>query len=297
MLVRETYPDEKVGALMSKHFVSIKINAEKGEGKALTEKYGVHGFPTMLLVDPKGEEVDRLVGYRPPDKFIADLKPILAGKSFAALRKRFKANPDDLETAIAYAGKLEERRKNEEAEAIYRRVADSKKAPAGLRLTARGRLAIAEFMRSRGQNAKALEEFFEKNRDSDAAVEPARILFSFYQSQQKNERAVAIGEYLLGKGQDANAEFLNNFAWFLAIHDLHLKRALELAKKAVKLSPEAPHILDTLAECYHRRGEHEQAVATQKKALKFVSEGQRPQYEKRLAQFEAALKKSRGSRD
>ncbi len=70
---------------MSKHFVSIKINAEKDEGKALAEKYGVSGFPTLLLVDPKGEEVDRIVGFRPPDKFIATLKPILAGDSFAAL--------------------------------------------------------------------------------------------------------------------------------------------------------------------------------------------------------------------
>lgn len=280
---------------MSKHFVSIKINAEKGEGKTLAEKYGVSGFPTLLLVDPKGEEVDRIVGYRPPDKFIATLKPILAGDSFAALTKKVKANPDDLEIAVAYAKKLEERRKSEEAEAIYRRVADSKKAPAALRVVARGRLAIAQYMRSRGKNAAALEKFFEDNKSSDAAVESARMLFSFYQRQKKNERAVEIGDYLLGNGLDGDSQFLNSYAWFLATHDLHLKRALKLAKKAVKLSPKSPQILDTLAESYHRNGKHRKAVSTQKKALEFASERQRPQYAKRLAKFEAALKESQSS--
>ena len=280
---------------MSKHFVSIKINAVKGEGKALTEKYGVRGFPTLLLVDPKGEEVDRIVGYRPPDKFIAALKPILAGNSFAALRKKTEANPDDLETALAYAKKLEERRKSEAAEAIYRRVADSEKAPAALRVVARGRLAILEYTRSRGKNVAALEKFFEENKSSGVAVESARMLFSFYQRQKKNERAVEIGDYLLGNGLDRDSRFLNNYAWFLATHDLHLKRALKLAKKAVKLSPKAPHILDTLAESYHRNGKHRKAVKTQKKALEFVSERQRPQYAKRLAEFEAALKESQSS--
>ena len=43
-------------------------------------------------------------------------------------------------------------------------------------MLARGRLAIAEYTRSRGKNAAALEKFFEDNKSSDAAVESARML-------------------------------------------------------------------------------------------------------------------------
>ena len=280
---------------MAKHFVSIKINAEKGEGKELRTKYGVGGFPTLLLVDAKGEEVDRIVGFRPPDKFIAALKPILAGDSFGALKKKAAASPDDLTTALAYAKKLEERRRGKDAEAIYRRVAGSEEAPAALRVEARGRLAIVAFTSSRGKNVTPLEKFFDENKSSKAAVEPARMLFSFYQGQKKNERAVAMGDWLLANGLDGDSQFLNNYAWFLATHDLHLKRARKLAKKAVKLSPRAPHILDTLAEAYHRNGEHARAVKAQKKALGLVSGTQRKQYEERLAEFEAALEKTGSS--
>ena len=202
------------------------------------------------------------------------------------------ASPDDFTTAVAYAKKLEERRIGKDAEAIYRRVADSEKAPAALRVEARGRLAMAAFTGSRGKNVAPLEKFFEENKSSRAAVEPARMLFSFYQRQKKNERAVAMGDWLLANGQDGDSRFLNSYAWFLATHDLRLKRALTLAKKAVKLSPKTPHILDTLAEAFHRSGEHAKAVETQKKALGLVSGKQREEYAKRLAEFEAALKKS-----
>jgi lipopolysaccharide biosynthesis regulator YciM len=278
---------------MSKHFVSIKINTEKGEGPKLKKKYGVGGLPTLLLVDSKGEEVDRLVGFRPPDKFIAALKPIIAGDSFAALKKRAEAKPDDIKSVLAYAKKLEERRKSAEAEKIYLRIIESKKTDAALRVEAKGRLAILKFVKSRGANAEPLELFFKENKSSKSAVEAARMLFSVYQRQKKNERAVELGEYLLKNGSGEDALFLNSFAWFLATNDLQLKRALKLARKAAKLSPKAPHILDTLAEAYHRNGKHGKAVKTQKKAIELVSERQKKQYEKRLAEFEAALEKSK----
>ncbi len=39
------------------------VNAEKGEGPKLAARYSVRGYPTFVLVDASGEEIDRIVGY------------------------------------------------------------------------------------------------------------------------------------------------------------------------------------------------------------------------------------------
>ena len=51
-------------------------------------------------MDAKGEELDRITGFRPPDRFISTIKPILAGKSYGALKKKAKKEPDNLEVAV-----------------------------------------------------------------------------------------------------------------------------------------------------------------------------------------------------
>lgn len=49
-----TLPD--VGYFYNTHFINAKIDAEKGEGIALAQKYGVKAFPSYLFIDPATEE-------------------------------------------------------------------------------------------------------------------------------------------------------------------------------------------------------------------------------------------------
>lgn len=50
----------------------------KKQNRELMEKYGVQGFPTILVLSPKGELVGR-TGYRPggPEKYVEHLKGII----------------------------------------------------------------------------------------------------------------------------------------------------------------------------------------------------------------------------
>ena len=95
--------------------------------------------------------------------------------------------------------------------------------------------------------------------------------------------------YLVKQVGESDATLLNNYAWFLAIHDAKLDRALELARKASALEPEAAFILDTLGECLFRKGQLKEAVETQRKALKLAPEQQREEMAERLNKFEKAL--------
>jgi len=50
--------------------VSVKYDAEKDEGETLAGKFRVKAYPTLLLLDPDGKEIDRHIGYLDPEEFI-----------------------------------------------------------------------------------------------------------------------------------------------------------------------------------------------------------------------------------
>lgn len=60
-------------AIVSK-YVFTRIEYESEEGEALMEKYGVRGFPTLLLIAPDGTKVRQLPLTYNPQEFIAHLK-------------------------------------------------------------------------------------------------------------------------------------------------------------------------------------------------------------------------------
>ena len=90
-----------------KAFVNVHVNAGRDGGREVAAKYGVDGFPTLVIVDEKGGEIDRIVGYRPPEKFIPEVERILRGEgTLPALRKKADESPEDLSCVVAYAEKL-----------------------------------------------------------------------------------------------------------------------------------------------------------------------------------------------
>lgn len=71
--------------------VFLKLNAEKGEGKELREEYQVKGFPTFIVTNASGEQIDRWWGYEAPASFVAELDEA-------------KADPTTVEEKIARFG-------------------------------------------------------------------------------------------------------------------------------------------------------------------------------------------------
>jgi thiol-disulfide isomerase/thioredoxin len=105
----ETYSDPAVGAFMKK-FVNMKINAEFGEGPGLAKGYKLMAYPTIFFLDGDGREIDWIVGFLPPRKFLERVREIHAGKNtYRSLKARYEKDKTDLDGAVGYAGKLKER--------------------------------------------------------------------------------------------------------------------------------------------------------------------------------------------
>lgn len=77
-MAQEVYPDPEFVAF-SRAAVFIRYFADRDpEGGRLARNFRVRGFPTLVILDPKGEEVDRLVGARSKRQLITELKSIFA---------------------------------------------------------------------------------------------------------------------------------------------------------------------------------------------------------------------------
>ncbi len=80
-LDRMTFADESVGTWAKKNVIAVKLDAEKGEGRRVAQRYAVRAFPTILFIDPSGNELDRISGVFGPADFIRAAQSILEGRT------------------------------------------------------------------------------------------------------------------------------------------------------------------------------------------------------------------------
>ena len=106
-LDKDTYTDQGVMEFAEQNLISIKIDAEKNDGPEQKKKYRVRGYPTILLLDPSGNELDRIVGYRPPKEFLEELIRIKGGENtltdlLAQHRRKLEDYPTQLSLSKKY---------------------------------------------------------------------------------------------------------------------------------------------------------------------------------------------------
>lgn len=116
MLDKTTWTDPKVIELLDKKTVALRIDAEKET--ALSKRYKIEAYPSVLLIKPDGTEIDRIVGYEAPEPFIADFNASLNGKdSISRARDKLEsAGTNDPMARMQFGVALA--RKGKDAEAL-----------------------------------------------------------------------------------------------------------------------------------------------------------------------------------
>ena len=105
-LENDTFSDPEVIAEL-KMLVPIRVDAE-GSGEDLASRFGVDSYPTVVFVDSEGEEVDRILGYLPPEEFLRQMRRIRTGDTFMACLYRLGEDPADMDAlSRAVTGLLE----------------------------------------------------------------------------------------------------------------------------------------------------------------------------------------------
>jgi len=78
------------------NLVSIKVNGEKA-GADLAATFGIDSYPTLIFLDPDGNETDRILGYLPPDRFLRRVRRIRTGDTFLACLGDLDEDPGNVE--------------------------------------------------------------------------------------------------------------------------------------------------------------------------------------------------------
>ena len=80
-LDHKTFTDPEV-IRATENFLRLKVDLthfDSPESEEIRKKFAIAGVPTIVFLDPSGREVKsaRVIGYLPPDEFIAKLQPLL----------------------------------------------------------------------------------------------------------------------------------------------------------------------------------------------------------------------------
>lgn len=72
----DTYSNDELSAFLNTNFICLKSNTTKNN---LYQNYSnIDYVPTIIFSSPDGTEIDRIVGYLPPNEFLQDAQVVLS---------------------------------------------------------------------------------------------------------------------------------------------------------------------------------------------------------------------------
>lgn len=115
MLARDVFTNNEVADYFNAHFVSLKVDCEKGEGPQLRERFGVSSYPTLLFIDGSGKVVNKILGASQAPAFLKKVKEGLDPKnSLSAKEAAYEGGNRDrafvLDLIKSYKGQREYRK-------------------------------------------------------------------------------------------------------------------------------------------------------------------------------------------
>jgi tetratricopeptide (TPR) repeat protein len=122
----ETYADPQLIKDIGNRYVWLKLNTETEEdGKRLQQDFAILTYPTTLVLDSQGEEMDRIGRFLPAAEFTQTVQSFAHSPgSLASLRKAIQEQPNSVSAHYALAEKLLDQNNYAKAAPEFQRVVD-----------------------------------------------------------------------------------------------------------------------------------------------------------------------------
>ncbi len=123
-LKKNVLPDPRVQEILSKLIITqIDINSD--EGRKLSGEYGFKSTPVVILFEPDGSEIDRIVGNFSVNDYLVELDDYVQRKNtIGYYEQRYENNPADPEALYNLGVKYINRRKIKKAYEFFDRTAE-----------------------------------------------------------------------------------------------------------------------------------------------------------------------------
>src|SRR2546426_1834595 len=104
----ETFADPQLIRQMADEYVWLKLNTETEEdGERLQKEFAILTYPTVLVLDAQGEEVDRVDRFLASPQFSETVESFVSSPdSLASLRKAVQEQPNSVSALYALAERL-----------------------------------------------------------------------------------------------------------------------------------------------------------------------------------------------
>lgn len=289
----KTFVDDEIGTLLSEQYVSLHIDAEKGEGPDIVERYDVQAFPTLLVLEPTGNERGRLVDFHDPAALREGLERIQAGRSaLEALESRVAGAPDDLELEFELAHAYAMAAQRDKAQPLYDEILREDVGDArGLasRVAYDRALLFTYNLDDDGERAIAqLRQVQEDYPGSKSAVWAYKHIARILNSDGKTEQAIQTLDALAETKPAGDPGIASTYGWFCFREKAHPKRGLEVVRASLDEHGDWPDLHYLAAELSSMTGDRKAAVTHIKAAQEL--EPKSHFYRRQVVRFEAIAK-------
>jgi thioredoxin-related protein len=283
VLDKKTYTDDHVSQITDAKFISVKIDAEKGEGIDLAKQYQITGYPTIVFFTPEGKEIDRVVGYEDADHFARSLNIAAGGGSKAIIDELNGAGSNDPQKWLAAADYYAEHGNNDQAIGAFNHVLmldpDNKQ-----KMKEEAMYGIG-FLSDSTAKWTALEQAVSLYPMRDEGSQAVMLLMQHYfETNASPEASRLMDRWAMLHPQDGNT--FNYFAWQAAQKGVLLDRAEEYANRAIATMQEPTEkagAMDTRAEVLYKTNRAKEAAQVEEKAMALVDPSKNAKLYKGLA--------------
>ncbi len=247
------------------------MHADSTEGRALIEHYKVAAYPTIVFVDSDSVEIDRIIGYLPPEEFLSELQRIQHGeRTIADYVNKTANNPNDIDSWMKLASKYEDRGDLQSTLEVWESINEANTGDKSFAY-----YKLIELRAHINNDVEELEFFIADNINSEYAQEAFKnIIRIFRRSKDFEAEADAWRRYanLMELKKMYTASFYNSFAWRMSELDKHLDKALERIRIALEMVAEDDSstlagYMDTEAEVLWKMGKNEEAIKVIDKSI------------------------------
>lgn len=108
-MAEHVFTRQECGNYLNSTFITLKYDMEKAYGKEIRKKYNVESYPTFLILDTQGNEINRIVGRSNAAVFVDKVKKALNPESNIELLYAAYAKTGDIDKYCKYLDLLKER--------------------------------------------------------------------------------------------------------------------------------------------------------------------------------------------
>ena len=268
MLDANTFIDENVSKYLNQNFINLKINAESEYGKTLFSDYNGTGYPLLIFLDPKKNELERFYGFLEPKPFLQKLMDIKNGdNTFPVLQAQYESGDNSAETMSILASKYAERGNDSVATLLYHNVILSRNVSSKMFFEAKYFISSQQL---KDEKTSELENYINTYPDSPFLKDAVNKLIRYYQTKELTNNEISYFIKYIEIFSD-DPWFLNQFSWRMTELDLNLDLALTKINHALNIIDQdangIANIIDTKAEVLWKLGKIDEAIKTIEEAI------------------------------